>query len=425
MTQIFKKTQRQSQAIKLMGTDAWNIMMYGGARSAKTFTGNYAITVRASKTPSRHLIIRRTFNSVMKSVWLDTFPKMMKLAFPSLTYKPNNKYSFIEFPNGSEYWFGGLDNEKSMEKILGNEYSTIFFNECSEIPYAGVELLYSRLAEKNELVNKCYYDMNPPNKRHWSYQTFIKGINPKTGLQLPDGEYASILMNPMDNKENIDKNYFRVLANMSPEERARFELGEFSNASDGEAYYAFNQSDHTADLTNVINEKHRALAMIGMDFNVNPMTAVLGTFINDKFYIFDELYQNNSDTHLASKELMDKGYTGCRVYPDSTGGNRKTSGQSDKDILSNNGFRVEYTYNPYVTDRVNNLNRLFAQNRIIIDKKCVKLINDLEKVTWLGNKLDQKGANQHLTHISDALGYLCWALEPIAKVSNARIRGFS
>ena len=110
-------------------------------------------------------------------------------------------------------------------------------------------------------------------------------------------------------------------------------------------------------------------------------------------------------------ELKRRRYAGT-VIPDSTGKNRKTSGKSDHLILTDAGFQIPYVFNPFVTDRVNNINRLLTDNRIIINPKCKKLIGDLEKVSWKDNNLDQK-TDTNLTHISDALGYMCWKLAPI------------
>ena len=69
------------------------------------------------------------------------------------------------------------------------------------------------------------------------------------------------------------------------------------------------------------------------------------------------------------------------------------------------------THNPFVTDRVNNMNRIFTSNKIIINPKCKKLINDFNKVSWKDNKLDQR-SDKMLTHISDACGYACYKLAP-------------
>jgi phage terminase large subunit len=62
---------------------------------------------------------------------------------------------------------------------------------------------------------------------------------------------------------------------------------------------------------------------------------------------------------------------------------------------------------------VNNINRLLRDQRIIIHPRCKKLINDLEKVVWKNDELDQK-TDKMLTHISDALGYLCWGIDPLS-----------
>jgi len=154
------------------------------------------------------------------------------------------------------------------------------------------------------------------------------------------------------------------------------------------------------------------------------MTAVVLKVFNNVFYIFDEIYLENSDTYKMANELKLRKYNGTLI-PDSTGKARKTSGKSDHEILKEAGFRIPHVTNPFVTDRVNNVNRLFTDNRIIINPRCKKLIADLEKVVWKDNKLDQK-TNPMLTHISDAMGYAMWHLDPIgikktkATISNYR-----
>jgi len=142
------------------------------------------------------------------------------------------------------------------------------------------------------------------------------------------------------------------------------------------------------------------------------MTAIVAQMVNDAFHILDEVYINNADTFRMVDELKKKGYTGT-VIPDSTGKARKTSGKSDHLILKEAGFRIPAVRNPFVTDRVNNVNRLFTANKIKISPRCKKLINDLEKVAWKDNKLDQKGESKHLTHISDSLGYYLWWADAI------------
>ena len=406
----FKLTEKQCEADKLLSSQARHIMLFGGSRSGKTFLAVRALIIRASKEKSRHVILRLNFNHIKTSIWLDTLPKVLKISFPDLTVEWNKTDYYITLPNGSEVWVGGLDDEKRVEKILGKEYSTMYFNECSQIPYKSIQIALTRLAEKNTLKKKAYYDQNPPGKKHWSYWLFEKKLDPVDNIPVEPSRYASILMNPKDNLDNIDPEYItEILDNLPEAQRKRFKDGEFSADDDGAAYYSFSREDHVVSINSSYKTGQRC---VGCDFNVQPMTAIIGHYVNKKFYVFEEAFLENSDTFKMSSHLIKHGHRGANVYPDSTGSNRKTSGISDHTILKNDGFNIQHTRNPLVIDRVNNVNRLLRDGRIIIDPSCRKLINDLEKVSWKDGSLDQK-TDKMLTHISDALGYWCWALDPL------------
>jgi len=153
---------------------------------------------------------------------MDTLPKVFRLCFPNLPVTWNKTDYYVSFPNGSEIWIGGLDDDKRVEKILGKEYSTMFFNECSQLSWDSVQIALTRLAEKSGLKNKVYYDENPPTKRHWSYWVFVKKVHPETGETLAEDDYASMLMNPQDNIENIDENYLKLLESLDEKQKKRF-----------------------------------------------------------------------------------------------------------------------------------------------------------------------------------------------------------
>lgn len=409
---MFKKTLRQELATEVLASDARHCMLFGGSRSGKTFTCIRSIFIRACKEPSRHVAIRNHFNSAKTSLWLDTIPKVQKLCFPDLEVKKNRSDYYIKFPNDSEFWIAGLDDDKRAEKILGKEYSTIFFSECSELSYYSVQLALTRLAEKNDLRKKAYYDQNPPKKSHWTYWQFEKKLSPKDNVPLSDPDnYIAFLMNPFDNLENIDPDYIKTLEALPQEEKERFLHGRYTDTNEGQVYYAFNREKHVAE-TKLLP----SLGLyIGMDFNVAPMTALICQVYDDTFWVHDEAWLMNSDTNRMMIYLKGLGYIG-EVIPDSTGRNRKTSGMSDFQIIKEHGYSIRPTVNPFVTDRVSNVNRLLGIDRVIINPKCKKLINDLEKVGWKDNKLDQSGSNKELTHISDCLGYVLHALEPIVAI---------
>ena len=149
MKRAFVKTAAQQRAIRLLSGPSRFVMLYGGSRSGKTFILVYAILVRALRAAgSRHAILRLHANTVRQSIRFDTLPKVVKLAFPGLGLSESKVDQLIRLPNGSELWFGGLDTEERADKILGKEFSTIYFNECSEIGYEAVNTALTRLAQK-------------------------------------------------------------------------------------------------------------------------------------------------------------------------------------------------------------------------------------------------------------------------------------
>lgn len=178
---------------------------------------------------SRHVIFRLRFNHVKQSIFMETLPKVLSVCFPTVPVKWNKEDFFIQFPNGSEVWIGGLDDKDRTEKVLGKEYSTIYFNESSQIPYSSVSIAETRLAQKAGLVNKFYFDCNPPTKSHWLYSYFFIKINPETKVPHPKPDlYAEMQMNPDGNQENLPDDYIEtVLGALADRKMRRFKNGEW------------------------------------------------------------------------------------------------------------------------------------------------------------------------------------------------------
>src|SRR3990167_7182325 len=144
----FSLTAKQREANALLAGAAQHVMLVGGSRSGKTLLLVRGICVRAMKAPkSRHLITRFRFNHCKQSIVLDTFPRVMSLAFPDVPYELNRSDWYATLPGDAEIWFGGLDDKERTEKILGNEYSTIVLNECSQIAWSSRNTVVTRLAQ--------------------------------------------------------------------------------------------------------------------------------------------------------------------------------------------------------------------------------------------------------------------------------------
>ena len=191
-TSLYRPTRAQL-ALRELVEQKSKILAYGGSRSGKTFEFCHALADFGVRFGGRYAVFRRYFNSVRYSVFDDTFPKMLELAFPGLEYKRSLSDTKILLPEtGAEFWFVGLDNERRVEKILGREYAAIYFNECSEIAYSAVEIATTRLAQRlvdakgRVMRNRAFFDCNPPGKSHWTYRLFLEGINPTTRARVND-----------------------------------------------------------------------------------------------------------------------------------------------------------------------------------------------------------------------------------------------
>lgn len=240
----FAPNPKQREAISgILASLATWILLYGGGRSGKTFLIIRTLVLRALKAPgSRHLVVRFRFNHLKASIIADTFPKVMRLCFPGVPWDLNKTDWFVRLGDGSEIWFGGLDQGDRMEKLLGMEFASIYCNESSQISWAGVQLLLTRLAQRvmqilpgrepAVLKLRFFFDCNPTNKAHWSFKIFRQKLDPETKLPLPKPEnYAAFQMNPEDNQENLSPEYLESLQGLSERMKRRFLRGEFSDAT--------------------------------------------------------------------------------------------------------------------------------------------------------------------------------------------------
>lgn len=242
---VFEPTPKQEEARGLFMGEAPYDMLFGGSRSGKTFITVRQIVVRALKAPgSRHAIFRFRFNAAVVTIAMDTFPKVMAMCFPGHAYRLDKSLWYFEFPNGAQVWIGGLDDKERTEKILGQEHATIYFNECSQIPWSSVQTGLTRLSQVAEIFTRrgpmgkflrprAFFDCNPPSKSHWTYRVFVLGVDPETKKPLArPQDWVCFQINPRDNAKNLPAGYIdNTLAGMSERMKRRFLSGEFADAN--------------------------------------------------------------------------------------------------------------------------------------------------------------------------------------------------
>jgi hypothetical protein len=155
--------------------------------------------------------------------------------------------------------------------------------------------------------------------------------------------------------------------------------------------------------------------LVGMDFNVNPMSAVVAVRAANECLVLDALEIYTSNTDEMGTELRRR-YPKRRIVvcPDPAGKQRKTSapvGQTDFTILERMGFEIRAPRAaPPVVDRENNANAMYAENgrrRTRIHPNAKVLTTALSNLTYKEGT-SQRDTKSPYVHICDAFDYLLW-----------------
>jgi len=161
--------------------------------------------------------------------------------------------------------------------------------------------------------------------------------------------------------------------------------------------------------------------VVGSDYNVSPMSWVLGHIKGEVLQVFDEIWLRDTNTPetlnvLLSRYGNHKG--GFQMYVDASARARKTSAyMSDYAHIANDarlrvlGRTMHYTTsNPSIADRFASTNARICngagQRNLFIDPNVKHLIHDLEVRTYKLGTREADDSNKDSGHPSDALGYI-------------------
>ena len=303
------------------------------------------------------------------------------------------------------------------QRIIGAELTYIGFDEFDVESWKNCDIAYKKAIGRMRGSDNCeVYIVTTPEGFKYTHHQFVENAN----------ETKALIHGKTSDNVFLPDNYVNLLeSNYDKKMLQAYRDGQFVNIGALSTYHSFDRSRNVKKC-----EYDRALPVrIGLDWNVDPMCAVLFHIYptEPKVQIFDAIslsHQGSGDLLSARMcaTIKDK-YPNNEyvVYPDASGYQRHTSAMfSDIDILKQNGFRVmARKSNPPVVNRVNSVNKMLEGNQlipnIVIDPSCKALIQDLEKVTNKQGTRDIDKSNKLLTHMTDALGYAIEWEFPIIK----------
>lgn len=250
-----------------------------------------------------------------------------------------------------------------------------------------------------------------PEGFRFAYLTFVKGLREKPERR---DMYGMVQASTYENEANLPDGYIDGLrADYPPQLIDAYLNGQFVNLTSGAVYPNFDRTLNHADARLEASEP----AHIGMDFNVQNMTAVVTVTRQGNPVAVAEI-TGARDTPTMARLIADRyGKTadGQRrqivVYPDASGQNTSTknAAESDLSILRAAGFLVRAaSHNPAVRDRVNAVNALILNDRgerrlKVNTHACPVLTEALEQQAYDRNGEPDKSSGHD--HPPDALGY--------------------
>ena len=382
-------TKPQSKVIK---DKARFRVLITGRRFGKTYLAINELAKFASRSKQKVWYVAPTYRQAKQICWNELKERLIEHKWVKTI---NNSDLTIILKNNSSITLRGADNEQSLRGVGLN---FLVMDEFADIhKEAWYEVLRPTLSDTGGHALFCG---SPRGFGNWSYELFKQGENNKEWQSfkyttLEGGQVSSEEIEQA--KQDLDVRTFQQ----------EYEA-TFVNYS-GMIYYNFNRQKNIIEKY----ERDSAFLHIGLDFNVDPMTAVVCIIERDIVVVVDEIQIYSSNTQEMCEEIKNR-YRNKNiiVYPDPSAKQRKTSagGFTDISILKNAGFDVRCRNTaPLVRDRINSVNsrlkNVNGKNNLFIVKSCKNVIKSIERQIYKeGTHIPDKDSGYD--HMNDALGYL-------------------
>ena len=362
-----------------------------GRRFGKTYLAINELAKFARYSNKKVWYVAPSYRQAKSICWNELKDKLIKHKWVKSI---NNSDLTIVLRNNSRISLRGADNENSLRGI-GLDF--LVMDEFADIhKQAWYEVLRPTLSDTQGHALFCG---SPRGFGNWSYELYKLG---ETNKDWQSFKYTT-LEGEQVSKEEIEQAKDDLdLRTFQQEYEATF-----VNYS-GMIYYNFNREKN---IIETFRNNHLTLH-IGLDFNVEPMCAVVSVIENDIIIVIDEIQIYSSNTNEMVDEIKTRYNKKIIIYPDPSARQRKTSagGMTDLAILKNAGFEVKCRNKaPLVRDRINAVNsklkNVKGQNSLFILNSCKNVIKSIERQIYKeGTHIPDKDSGYD--HMNDALGYL-------------------
>jgi len=370
--------------------------------SGKTWAGGTAIAARFLQSPG-----------INQAYYAPTYPHIRDIFFPTIEEVAHGLGLRVEIMQAnkevhfhSTAGYRGTVICRSMERpesIIGYKVGHSLVDELDTLPTAKACDAWRKIIARlrwSGASNGVDVTTTPEGFRE-THRLFVAQLADKPAMT---SLYGLVQASTRDNARNLPEGYIDSLFDTYPEElRNAYIDGQFCNLTSGTVYGSYDRIRCRSREAPRIGETIH----VGMDFNVGKMAAVLFVVRGDGWHAVGELC-DVFDTPTMCRMLKERyAQHSLIVYPDASGGSRKTNDASTSDIsiIEQHGFQVRaHASNPAVRDRVLSVNRQFEQARLWVNEAlCPTVARCLEQQSYDTNGEPDKKSG--FDHANDAFGY--------------------
>ncbi len=299
------------------------------------------------------------------------------------------------------------------ERIIGYEVADSLVDELDTLPTDKARDVWSKIVARNrqKKADGCENTIGvatTPEGFKFVHEMWV--ANPKPGYEVIKAPTRS-------NARNLPEGYVDNLRDIyAPQLLEAYIEGEFVNLTSGTVYRDYDRV--RCGSNERIKEKEPLF--IGQDFNVGQMASVVFVRRQSCLHAVEELtgvYDTPELVKIVKERWQSQGHA-IYMYPDASGGSRKTvdASKTDMAILVAAHFSIRaHATNPAVRDRILSVNGAFAHAKVYVNAQaCPETARCLEQQAYDRNGEPDKRAGHD--HLNDAFGYVCHQEFPVIRL---------
>ena len=376
-------------------------VLVSGRRFGKTYLCITEMMKYASRVKQNIWYVAPTFKMAREIAWAKLKDMLHQFNWIENVNESNLQITIKK--TGSKISLKGCEN---YDALRGVGIDFLILDEFADIDEkAWTEVLRASIADTQGDVLMCG---SPKGYGNWSYRMYLKGKEDEEWDSFP----FTTLQGGMVPKEELEQAKQDVDIRTY---RQEFE-GTFENYA-GAVYYNF----HPVDNVRQSNIDWSKPLHIGLDFNVDPMSASVAQIEKDTIHFKDEIVIYSSNTDEMVEEIRNRYGSKQKIfcYPDPACRQRKTSagGRTDLTILQNAGFNVKckIKHSP-IRDRINAVNSRLksatGKRHIFVNPSCKIIIRGLQRQIYKENT-NIPDKEEGFDHMNDSIGYLIEIVKPL------------